>query len=272
MSGASVKTFIYCHRRVLNLMQRIDSHVHLGTWPEFDLSFSVLDLEKVAQKYDYAGVIVMPALTGNPTRSNETMLNTVLTRRQLYANRQKAILDFYPFVWVHPKEPLLLTWLQQRRNRYTGLKFHASISQTSLVDNTMLDVLEFADGERLPLIYHCGRNPISSAAYVKLVAPTYPKIRFVVAHIGGNSYDQILKTMDLFERFVPENVYFDTSTARHPDLLTRAIKAYGPDRILFGTDLPFTDQRLNFDCLRYAGLDCHEGIMGGNLLRLLEAR
>lgn len=251
-------------------MKVVDAHVHLGHWPEFDLSFTIRDLERMPLD----GAVVMPALTGNPTKQNENLLDTVMARRRLYDATERGGPDLYPFVWVHPGEPLLMTWLQQRRERYMGLKFHASISQTSLVDPAMLDVLEFADEQRLPLLYHCGRNPISSAAYVKLVAPRYPYVTFIVAHMGGNAYDQIKKTMTLFGRSkdVPPNVYMDTSTARHPDLLARVFHFYGPDKILFGSDLPFTDPRMNDYCLRLAGLDRHEGVMGGNVLRLLKRR
>ncbi len=243
----------------MNGVRVVDSHVHLGEWPSLDLNFSLEEFKIVMAQYDYSGAVVMPHIHGNATQANEGLLKAVEGQSNLY-----------PFVWVEPNEPLLTTWLQQRRPLYRGLKFHASISQKTLDDPSMEAVLEFADKERLPLLYHCGRNVISSPSFVKLIVPRYPRIKFILAHMGGNAYDQIFKTMRLFETGLPENVYFDTSTARHPDLLRKAVDCYGLDRLLFGTDLPFTDQRLNFDCLRYAGLLNDEAFMGGNLLRLLK--
>jgi len=247
-------------------MEIIDSHVHIGTWPQWDLSLSIAGLDRVMKEYHYTGAVVIPPLVDhdNPVGMNRALQKQVEGRKDLF---------FFP--WVHvtldngSNEPSLLRYLEEERDAIHGLKFHASISQMGIADKHLRRVLEYADKERLPLLYHCGRHPISSAAPIKAIAPTYPNVKFIVAHLGGNAFDIVVDTMNMFRDSVPENVYLDTSTARHPTLLRRAVNVYGEDRLLFGTDLPFTEMNMNWACLEFAGLLGHEKIMGGNLRRLL---
>jgi len=234
----------------------IDAHVHIGAWPEFGLDFELQDLEAIMAQYGYSGAVVMPALVGNRGEANQLLMKQV-------ANDSR----FYFFAWVNgtTTRAELDSYLPTIR----GLKFHASISRTGIYEGRMRSALEWADRHTMPFLYHAGRTPISWPSKLMAIAPSYSKVKFIMAHLGGNAYDRIVDTLQQWPT-LPENVWVESSTARHPDLLLRAIAQWGEDRVLFGTDLPFTDQRLNFDCLRYAGLLEDEKFMGGNLLRLLK--
>jgi len=243
----------------------VDAHVHLGRWPEFDLSFELDDLESVMAQYGYSGAVVMPALVGDPLKANRHLLEKVGNDTRLYK-----------FAWVGPRsssylDQVLVAWVGSMvaLKAIVGMKFHPSISQVGLYDDRMKPFLEIADDFELPFLYHTGRTSISWPDRMMAIAPSYPKVKFILSHLGGNAYDRIYDTMKRWP-MLPDNVWVESSTARHPDLLTRALEQWGGDRVLFGTDLPFTDQRLNFDCLRYAGLDRHTEFMGGTMLRLLK--
>jgi predicted TIM-barrel fold metal-dependent hydrolase len=242
----------------------VDAHIHLGYWPRWNLRFALSDLYKVMTKWGYYGAIVMPALVDGPEETNENLLTSI--------ERAGPIGRLYFFAWFDSR--LRVEWLREKYSSHGihGLKFHASISQQSIEDHRIEPYLDFANRHRLPLLYHCGRTPISWPGAIKRIAPSYPDIKFILAHLGGTALDRILETKMLFKGGLPENIYVGTSTARHPRLLARLFHEYGPDRMLFGTDLPFTSQRMNFDCLRYAGLDRHEGVMGGNILKVLGER
>lgn len=249
-------------------MQIIDNHVHIGAWPRWDLSLTLADLGKIMEKYHYTAAVVIPPLNDgdDPVRSNLALQRQVQGRDDLY---------FFP--WIHIPErgrdgEVLLEYLRANIREIDGVKFHASISQMGIKDKRLAPILDYVDREGLPLLYHCGRHPISSAEPIKDIAPTYPNIKFVVAHLGGNAYDIVVDTMMMFNSGLPGNVYLDTSTARHPTLLRRAIDVYGEDRILFGTDLPFTEMNMNWACLEFAGVLDNEKILGGNLRRILRRR
>jgi len=244
----------------------IDSHVHIGDWPEWDLSFSLADLDALLKQYRFSGAVVVPPLVD---RDDPVGMNHALQRQ--VENRT----DLFFFPWVHVKqdgsnESSMLRYLEGNERVIRGLKVHASISQMGISDPLLAKILEFADRRGLPLLYHCGRHPISSAVPIKALAPTYPHINFIVAHLGGNAYDIVVDTMKMFDHNAPENVFFDTSTARHPKLLRRAVELYGEDKILFGTDVPFTEMEMNWACLEFADLTDNKKIMGGNLRRILK--
>ena len=247
-------------------MEIIDSHVHIGTWSQWDLALSLGDLDRVMKRYRISGAVVMPPLTD---RDNAVAMNAALQRQ--IGDRE----DLYFFPWVHIKPDgsnaaSMMEYLEKNKGAIHGIKLHASISQMAITDPLLAKTLEFADRARLPILYHCGRHPISSAVPIKALAPTYPHVNFIVAHLGGNAYDIVVDTMRMFDHNAPENVYFDTSTARHPKLLRKAVELYGEDKVVFGTDIPFTEMEMNWACLEFAKLTENKKILGGNLRRILK--
>ncbi len=244
-------------------MNIVDAHVHIGNWPDLGLSFGLEDLKAVMKQYGYSGAVVTPALVGVPLLAN------IVLRKQVKDDPR-----LYMFAWVGPYKNKhydadLLSWVASNVGDVRGMKFHASISQCGIFDKRMQPFLEIADRGGLPFLYHSGRTPISWPDKLMPIAPSYPKAKFILAHLGGNAYDRIVDTLQRWPT-LPENVWIESSTARHPDLLRRAVQQWGPDRVLFGTDLPFTDQRLNFDCIGYAGLLNNRKFMGANLFKLLK--
>jgi len=77
------------------------------------------------------------------------------------------------------------------------------------------------------------------------------------------------------ERYlVGREVYFDTSYSMAdlgPEAITALIKAHGPERVLFATDSPWTDQSAELAAIRALPFTEAEieAITGGNAVRLL---
>lgn len=74
------------------------------------------------------------------------------------------------------------------------------------------------------------------------IAEDFPNIRLIVAHIGRAF------CFPTAERGLPHfvhhsNVLFDTSANLNADVFTYALETVGPDRLLFGSDLPVTMMR-----------------------------
>ena len=201
----------------------------------------------------------MPALVGDPVAANTTTLKQTLDHE-----------DLQFFAWIHPSEDLL-PFLERWEDLIDGLKFHGPISQVAIEDRTVRPYLEFANDRGLPVLYHCGRNPISWADHLKLVAPIYPHVNFSVGHAGGAAMGRALITMKTWSA-LPENVYVETSTIRWPKLLRRMVETWGEEKVLYGSDLPFVDERVQWYVIMVAGLDDNEAFLGGNLQRLLKNR
>ena len=142
-----------------------------------------------------------------------------------------------------------------------GFKIHPAYQQTMIDDPKYIRILELAEENGLIVVTHSGLDigvsgswcpPEKTAALIDAVKPT----RFVLAHMGG--WEQ---WKDVKKYLCGKNVYFDTSfccldfsysdTAEEeikmPVLKTtdfvELIKSHGADKILFGTDSPWADQK-----------------------------
>jgi predicted TIM-barrel fold metal-dependent hydrolase len=91
----------------------------------------------------------------------------------------------------------------------------------------------------------------------------------VAAHMGG--YDC---WNDVERYLVGRDLYFDTSYSLRdlgPERMTALIKAHSTDKILFGTDSPWTDQSAEVAAIRALPLADDEiaAVLGGNAVRML---
>jgi predicted TIM-barrel fold metal-dependent hydrolase len=188
--------------------------------------------------------------------------------------RQEEKDHFIPYAWINIREDGYIKHLKEIQDQICGIKFHPSISQVVLIDEKMEELLTFCEGHELPMLVHCGRNPISHVKYVLETSGKYENIIFIAAHLGGNAFDLIEDAIERCKHHSMSNVFLDTSTGRHPDLLRKAIKAIGDERILFGTDLPYTNMELNMKYIELCDLTHKEfrNIMGYNFMKRILKR
>ena len=155
-----------------------------------------------------------------------------------------------------------------------GIKLHPRTQAFGLDDPRLYNILHIAEEERMPVLIHSEyipsedrlRGDVSFTTPIKFIplARRFPKLNLIVGHLGRHE-DRTREKL----RNIP-NVYFETSTSVHADILVAAA-AYGPERILFGSDSPFSHpsvERMKIDILPLAK-DEKELILGGNARRLL---
>ncbi len=125
-----------------------------------------------------------------------------------------------------------------------GLKFHCEYQDFSVDSPEMLKIYDYAFEQGLMIIHHAGFDPAFKAPYrsspeqFKNVARAMRGGVLIVAHLGGQ------KQWDEVERhLVGENVYLDTSMGfghYTKEQFLRIAEAHGPDRVLFGSDSPWS--------------------------------
>jgi predicted TIM-barrel fold metal-dependent hydrolase len=103
------------------------------------------------------------------------------------------------------------------------------------------------------------------------VLDRHPKLTLVAAHLGGNRlWDEVRNVL-----CGRENLYLDTSVpARYEydaETTREIILAHGTDRVLFGSDMPWSDPKKTLDFIRSLGFDRKDeaAILGGNAEKLL---
>ncbi len=164
-----------------------------------------------------------------------------------------------------------------------AVKLHPEAQKFYANDRAMWPVYAKCEKEGLPVIFHCGicivEGPVSYAhpALFRDVLCDFPRLRVVLAHMGGGYWDDAVRIAEEF----PENVYFDTAIAVSalpiPEKLrlddgraVEMIRRVGAHRVMFGSDFPWVNPGPDIERIR--SLDLEDGekamILGDNAKKL----
>lgn len=126
-----------------------------------------------------------------------------------------------------------------------GVKLHPTIQNMPLDDPKTKAVVNVFAEAGLPIVTHVGANPYytpdkpwatnpsnSEASKVWEFCRANPHATIICAHCGGNAGVFIEAVGDL------KHVYTDTTMCNR-NLMKKAVEALGPERLLFGSDVPF---------------------------------
>jgi len=156
-----------------------------------------------------------------------------------------------------------------------GIKFHAEFQDFIVDDGFMLKIYDYAFGKDLIILHHAGFDPAfkppfksSPLQFAKIVEQMRGGI-MIAAHLGG--HDQ---WSDVEEHLAGRDIYLDTSMGFEyfpRDLFLRVVKKHGAERILFGSDSPWSNAGTEIGHLRSMPLsaDDIEAVLGGNARRIL---
>jgi predicted TIM-barrel fold metal-dependent hydrolase len=163
------------------------------------------------------------------------------------------------FASVDPKRPNAPYILEDavKRLGMRGLKIAPIYQHFDPWSSEALTLLEAADALRIPVLWHQGTtfvrdSPLNLARPVLLdeVARRFPELRMWVAHLGHPWCDELVVTIRKHPHF-----YTDMS-ALHPRPLQfyfammSAVEYGVADKVLFGTDYPFTTLEASLAGLR----------------------
>jgi len=156
-----------------------------------------------------------------------------------------------------------------------GLKFHAEYQDFIVDDPYMLKIYDYALSKGLILLHHAGFDPAfpppfkSSPQRFAKVAQAMRGGIIVAAHLGGHAqWDDVEKYL------VGSNIYLDTSMGFEyfpHDQFLRIVRGHGADKILFGSDAPWSNAMVDIECLKSLPLQESDiaAILGGNAKRIL---
>jgi uncharacterized protein len=158
-----------------------------------------------------------------------------------------------------------------------GFKLHPEHQAFAPDEPRMAAIYDAAVAHDMTILFHAGHDelhetlrgtPESFAA----VLDAYPDLRVVLAHLGGyRVWNHVAEVL------VGRDVYLDTAyTLGHlPDAdFVEIVHAHGAEKVLFGSDGPWTDAGAEIAWLRGLPLRAGviEAVLGGNAERLLGER
>lgn len=179
------------------------------------------------------------------------------------AHQQKSVNDFavslidsdrlIPFGSVHPDSPDALNELERLKNAgIKGVKLHPDYQGFYVDDDKMLPIYEKISKLGLITVFHAGvdigfPDPVRcTPERLKRILSAFGNTPVVAAHLGG-----YLMYEDVVKYLCDTDIYFDTSFSYStvpPDYTKNIIKSHGADKILFGTDMPWSspENELNY--------------------------
>jgi uncharacterized protein len=140
-----------------------------------------------------------------------------------------------------------------------GLKLHPVIQKEKLTSPKTFSAIESFMHYGLPVLCHCGTSSYyprnehymeepsyGEIFYIRNLARAFPSVRFIVGHSGLYQVEDALNILHPYH-----NIFMEISF-QSPNMIRRLIRAFGPDKILYGTDWPWGDRLTSVKCVRHA--------------------
>jgi len=190
--------------------------------------------------------------------------------------KQVASPRIIPFPSIHPETPDVGSWLRRFVEAgLRGVKMHPMYQDFAIDDAKMDRVYEPLAQMGLPLMLHCGYDiafPGDRRADVdRIVRVTerHPSLQLICTHLGGWKQWQAVR-----EQLCGRNVWLETSMSiglLGLEGTRQIIREHGPERMLFGSDWPWSHQTEQLNLLRSLDLPKEQldAILHGNAARLL---
>lgn len=139
----------------------------------------------------------------------------------------------YPAYWANPAEKDCLQKLESfyAAHKFCMIKLHQCFTGFDIRSPQCEELICWAEQHNIPVFIHLLKA--EQAYHFTQLANRHANAIFIVAHLLG---------FDIISRHLKsQNVYFDLSSPQLYSIfmLKRALKKYGPERLIFGSDTPY---------------------------------
>lgn len=214
-----------------------DIHIHLGWSNDINNFLDPNKLDEFISKNKIDEVALIP-FEKNTRAYNHKII-------KLSKNNKKI----HGFYWINKnriKDDLKIL-KSEIECGLLGVKFHGSYENLPVSASIYQPIMELLNDMQSVLLVHCGRykdgsiESNTSFLHGLQIAKKFPKIKLVLAHMGGN--DTTVSKRAIASSLKLRNVFFDTSGTSTPYRIEYAVKILGKRRILFGSDYPWCSFR-----------------------------
>lgn len=240
----------------------LDSHAHMDVVPALGWYDTA---EKLVQRMNQAGV-AKAAISGylNAPGPNPDSLRTIAAAVEKYPDRLIGYARMDP--WFDDACVRTLEDAVQHLG-IRGVKLHPAHYTLYPFGPLTVKLVQRAGELGLPVLFHCGDEMMCLPYQIDRLAAQCPDATIILAHIGGFfSGEAALATAAR-----RPNVWVDTSEIPLPDMVRKAVDFLGAEKVLFGTDAPCCDIRLEILKVKLAGLAPEQErlVMWANYARMM---
>lgn len=231
----------------------IDAHAHLGEWegyyvpqPEPTQLVDCMDRYGIGK----AWISAYAALSSDFVYGNDLVAEAVRAHPDRFVGYATPSAN-YPEVVVAELERCEALGM-------TGIKLHQWCQGIAEDSERWCPVYEWADARGKVIMAHSWGTP----EYLGRVAGQHRRVAFLIGHLGMDFADVVRRH---------DNVYTTTTFVPGPGAIAAAVKAFGAEKILFGSDMPDLDPSLNMGPLLTACISDEDKrlILGRNMERLV---
>jgi predicted TIM-barrel fold metal-dependent hydrolase len=219
--------------------------------------------EKIIGLIDTAGIdcAVIMTYTDLPD-FNPGALEYIVSSAERYPGR------LLPFVRLNPAYDGALALLDRAQSSgVRGVKLHPVTSKVHPADPRSVALLRRCGELGVPVLFHCGDEPYTTPAAIALAAEQATDCAIVLGHMGGYFHvREALRAADTHP-----NLFLETSAMPFPHAIVEAVETVGADRVIFGSDGPGCNPKLELAKVRGLCLapPTEALVLGGNAQRLL---
>ena len=173
--------------------------------------------------------------------------------------------DLVPNMKRRQQTPTLVVGIRQlrelkriRKGKFIGAKVYLNLSP-AYIPQKEIRVFDFLPPHQLDTLNRLRavvmlhiprdgrlRDPVNLAQMLE-IERNWPRVRLIIAHVGRAYCDEDIG--DAFETLkATKNMVVDFSANTHDRAFEGALRAFGPERCLFGSDMPITRMRMRRVC------------------------
>ena len=219
------------------IRQICDAHVHIGRSAGIYHTLHLNEIDSFIEKFHIEHMFLFP-FELDIDDSNEKVGKLTIQNKKIHG-----------LYWIQKDQIKRDSEILSKHigEKYLGVKFHGSYEDLPITNEIYKPVLDVLNDKNAILLVHTGRfkdgdiSSNTSYQHAVLVAKKYPKIKVIMAHLGGNDTSIVKKALDASKDI--KNIWFETSGITTPFRVERAVEVIGPERILFGSDAPWCSFR-----------------------------
>jgi hypothetical protein len=228
------------------------SHERTVSWPSrVALDNSVEDLIE-SYRLMFPGKSVTPLMFSSVDEGDD------LDLMNGYVSSCAASHRFPALIFAHPSWSGAELEKKIRAGKFIGAKVYLNLSP-SYLPRKEIRIFDFLPPHQLEILHENRRvvmlhiprdgrlrDPVNLAQMLE-IERNYPGVRLIIAHVGRAYCDEDVG--DAFEVLkATKNMVFDFTANTNGWVFEQTIRAFGPERCLFGSDLPITRMRMRRLC------------------------
>ena len=213
----------------------IDAHAHMGSWK--GIFFPHAEPSQMVHSMDRAGVQTVVFSHHSALSSPDVMNRLSVDAVRAHPDRFRAYCVFHP---RYPEAAQAeLDGYDRFPDVYVGLKLHGDMHGVAYTDPRYVPAWQFANERDLPVLVHSwGTSPNNGTGVMRAIAEKYPRVKLILGHSLHDLWGDAIAMAREFPR-----VYLDLCAVmdERTGVLERFVAEADPDRIVYGTDVPWFD-------------------------------